>query len=50
MKLKSLHDGFDEEFQSYLINEDMVVDELETLMSKGGIIVDHHSCAFFPER
>ncbi|KAI8895621.1 P-loop containing nucleoside triphosphate hydrolase protein [Globomyces pollinis-pini] len=50
VKEKGLHDGFDEEFQSYLINEDMVVDELESMMDEGGMIVDHHGCAFFPER
>ena len=27
-----------------------VVDELEESMSKGGNIVDYHSCEFFPER
>lgn len=27
-----------------------VVDELEERMSKGGNIVDYHSCEFFPER
>jgi len=27
-----------------------VIDELEERMSKGGIIVDYHSCEFFPER
>ncbi|KAJ3072814.1 hypothetical protein HDU98_002838 [Podochytrium sp. JEL0797] len=57
VKEKALHDGFDEEFNSYLINEDRVggradavVDELEDLMQEGGNIVDHHGCDFFPER
>jgi len=27
-----------------------VIDELEERMSKGGNIVDYHSCEFFPER
>lgn len=32
-------------------DEDMVCDELEPLMSqKGGIILEFHSCDFFPER
>ncbi|KAH6580267.1 hypothetical protein BASA61_009761 [Batrachochytrium salamandrivorans] len=50
VKEKRLHDGFDESFQSYLINEDKVVDELEETMLQGGILVDHHGCDFFPER
>ncbi|KAL2915934.1 factor activating pos9 [Polyrhizophydium stewartii] len=50
VKEKGLHDGFDEEFQSFLIDEDRVVDELEDVLAPGGVIVDHHGCDFFPER
>ncbi|KAJ3254509.1 hypothetical protein HK103_007145 [Boothiomyces macroporosus] len=50
VKEKGLHDGYDEEFQSYYIDEDKVVDELEPIMANGGNIVDHHGCDFFPER
>ncbi|KAJ3275607.1 hypothetical protein HDV01_007610 [Terramyces sp. JEL0728] len=50
VKEKALHDGYDEEFQSYYIDEDKVVDELEPIMETGGNIVDHHGCDFFPER
>ncbi|KAJ3019270.1 UNVERIFIED_CONTAM: hypothetical protein HDU68_010737 [Siphonaria sp. JEL0065] len=50
VKEKGLHDGFDEEFNSYLINDDKVVDELEELMQEGGKIIDHHGCEIFPER
>lgn len=50
VKTFDLHDGFDEEFNSYLINEDKVLDYLEDRMNLGGAIVDHHSAAFFPER
>ncbi|XP_051134262.1 adenylate kinase isoenzyme 6 homolog [Andrographis paniculata] len=50
VKEKSLHDGWDEEFDSYVINEDLVCDELEDLMEEGGNIVDYHGCDFFPER
>jgi hypothetical protein len=28
----------------------MVVDDLEDLMAKGGVIIDFHSSGFFPER
>ncbi|KAJ3121096.1 hypothetical protein HK101_006791, partial [Irineochytrium annulatum] len=50
VKERGLHDGLDEEFNSYIINEDLVVDELEPMMQQGGKIVDHHGCDFFPER
>ncbi|KAI8619482.1 adenylate kinase isoenzyme 6-like protein [Chytriomyces sp. MP71] len=50
VKEKMLHDGFDEEFNSYILNEDKVVDELEEAMQDGGKVVDHHGCEFFPER
>eukprot|EP00466_Bigelowiella_natans_P018890 jgi/Bigna1/90161/estExt_fgenesh1_pg.C_640014 len=50
VKNKSLHKGKDEEWDSYTLDEDKVVDELEERMVNGGNIVDFHSCAFFPER
>ncbi|KAI9139444.1 AAA domain-containing protein [Paraphysoderma sedebokerense] len=50
VKDQSLHDGFDDEFQAYIVDEDKVCDELEDKMSKGGNIVDFHTVDFFPER
>ena len=48
---KKLYDEWDEEFDVPLFDEDMVCDELEPLMSqKGGILLEFHSCDFFPER
>ncbi|OAY62765.1 Adenylate kinase isoenzyme [Ananas comosus] len=47
---KGLHDGWDDEFDCYIINEDLVCDELEEMMEEGGNIVDYHGCEFFPER
>ncbi|CAL1403375.1 unnamed protein product [Linum trigynum] len=47
---KNLHDGWDEEFECHVINEDLVCDELEDAMDEGGNIVDYHGCDFFPER
>uniref|UniRef100_A0A0B6ZMS3 Adenylate kinase isoenzyme 6 homolog n=1 Tax=Arion vulgaris TaxID=1028688 RepID=A0A0B6ZMS3_9EUPU len=43
-------DGYDQELQCGILDEDMLIDELEDVMSKGGNIVDYHSCEFFPER
>ncbi|KAI8908478.1 AAA domain-containing protein [Gorgonomyces haynaldii] len=50
VKEKQLHTGFDEEFQSYLLDDDRIIDELEPLMEQGNCIVDHHGSDFFPER
>ncbi|EPS61910.1 hypothetical protein M569_12885 [Genlisea aurea] len=50
VKEKNLHDGWDEELECYVLNEDLVCDELEDLMDGGGNIVDYHGCDFFPER
>lgn len=50
VKEKNLHDGWDDQLDCYIINEDLVCDELEDLMEEGGNIVDYHGCDFFPER
>ncbi|CAG8609802.1 3699_t:CDS:2, partial [Ambispora leptoticha] len=50
VKEKLLHEGYDEDYQSYILNDDKVIDEMEEQMSKGGHIVDFHSCELFPER
>ncbi|XP_020235214.1 adenylate kinase isoenzyme 6 homolog isoform X1 [Cajanus cajan] len=50
VKEKNLHDGWDDELDCYVINEDLVCDELENVMEEGGNIVDYHGCDFFPER
>ncbi|CAJ0931758.1 unnamed protein product [Ranitomeya imitator] len=46
----NLYEGFDEEYECPVLDEDRVIDELEDRMSEGGIIVDYHGCDFFPER
>ncbi|XP_062828372.1 adenylate kinase isoenzyme 6 [Anolis carolinensis] len=45
-----LYEGFDEEYECPILDEDRVIDEMEAEMSDGGVIVDYHSCDFFPER
>ncbi|KAN0006842.1 hypothetical protein ACTFIU_005034 [Dictyostelium citrinum] len=50
VKEKELHDGWDSEFQCYILDEDKVCDEFEDVMVKGGNVVDHHGCEWFPER
>ncbi len=50
VKEKGLHTGWNEDWQSYEIDEDKVVDELEPILALGGVVIDHHGCDFFPER
>eukprot|EP01028_Stygiella_incarcerata_P013260 TRINITY_DN81729_c0_g1_i1.p2 TRINITY_DN81729_c0_g1~~TRINITY_DN81729_c0_g1_i1.p2 ORF type:complete len:172 (+),score=56.51 TRINITY_DN81729_c0_g1_i1:162-677(+) len=49
VKQNALHEEFDEEFQTYIVDEDKVVDALAERVSRGGVVVDYHSCDFFPE-
>ncbi|ELV10310.1 Adenylate kinase isoenzyme 6 [Tupaia chinensis] len=49
-KYGQLFDGYDEEYDCPILDEDRVVDELENQMKEGGVIVDYHGCDFFPER
>ncbi|KAH7345196.1 P-loop containing nucleoside triphosphate hydrolase protein [Rhizoctonia solani] len=50
VKEKELHEGFDEEWQSYIVDEDKVIDEIEPMTVNGGLILDWHTCDVFPER
>ncbi|EQC27844.1 hypothetical protein SDRG_14426 [Saprolegnia diclina VS20] len=52
VKQHSLHSGRDEDFDCFVLDEDKVVDEMDDVMSSGdgGVIVDFHTCDFFPER
>ncbi|KAG8598464.1 hypothetical protein GDO81_002621 [Engystomops pustulosus] len=49
-KTGNLFEGFDEEYECPILDEDRVVDELEDRISEGGLIIDYHGCDFFPER
>merc|ERR1712226_1536616 len=49
-KENELFEGFDNEYECPVIDEDRVVDELEDRMSQGGNVIDYHGCEFFPER
>lgn len=53
MKEKGFHAGKHSEYDSYLIDEaseDKLCDELESVMCSGGVVLEHHSSDFFPER
>jgi len=49
VKKRSLHSGYDEEWQSYTVDDDKVIDELEPIVADGGVILDWHTCDIFPE-
>ncbi|KAK7058836.1 factor activating pos9 [Paramarasmius palmivorus] len=50
VKEKQLYEEYDEEWQSYTVDEDRLLDELEPLVAEGGVVLDWHSCEVFPER
>ncbi|KAI6223817.1 Adenylate kinase isoenzyme 6-like protein [Aphelenchoides fujianensis] len=49
-----LHSGFDEEYKSFVLDEDKFLDHLEEYFdgenAEGGLVIDYHSCEFFPVR
>eukprot|EP00795_Rhopilema_esculentum_P006173 gene6173-11570_t len=47
---EQLYDGWDEELQCHILDEDRVVDEIDGYISEGGYIIDYHGCDYFPER
>ena len=51
VKSEGWHEGWDEEFQSYTLDEDKMLDAMEEILEAGsGFVVDFHSCDLFPER
>ncbi|GLB36292.1 putative broad-specificity nucleoside monophosphate (NMP) kinase that catalyzes the reversible transfer of the terminal phosphate group between nucleoside triphosphates and monophosphates [Lyophyllum shimeji] len=50
VKERGLYEDFDQEWQSYTVDEDRLLDELEPIVSEGGVILDWHTCEAFPER
>jgi adenylate kinase len=66
IKQQELHEGKDEAFDTFIVDEDKVyscllvkfhihccaqlIDEMEDLMEEGGNVVDFHSADIFPER
>jgi len=42
--------NYDAELDSYELDEDQVIDEIDETMKEGGNLVDYHGCDFFPER
>ncbi|KAI5475349.1 transcription initiation factor TFIID subunit 9 / adenylate kinase [Pseudohyphozyma bogoriensis] len=50
VKDKGCHSGYNEEWQSWDVDEDKLLDELELIQGAGGKILDWHTCDMFPER
>ncbi|MFH4980766.1 hypothetical protein AB6A40_007475 [Gnathostoma spinigerum] len=47
-----LYSEYDESYQCHVLDEDKLLDHLETRMDSedGGVVVDYHGSDFFPER
>jgi len=50
VKERGLFEEYDQEWQSYTVDEDRLLDDLEPLVADGGVILDWHTCEMFPER
>ncbi|KAI0123510.1 AAA domain-containing protein [Xylariales sp. AK1849] len=50
VKDKGCHEGWDEEYQSWVVDEDKLLDAMEDEAQAGGCIIDWHACDLFPER
>lgn len=53
-KQNNLYESYDSDLQTHVVDEDKLLDHVETLISdgegKGGFIIDWHVCDLFPER
>lgn len=49
-KENDFFDGWDEKYDCAVLDEDSLIDELESQLAQGGNVVDYHGCEFFPER
>ena len=50
IKKHECHEGKDEDFDTYIIDDDKICDLLEPIIEEGGCIIDFHSAELFPER
>ncbi|SCZ90921.1 BZ3500_MvSof-1268-A1-R1_Chr1-3g02384 [Microbotryum saponariae] len=50
VKANDCHSGYNEEWDTYDVDEDKLLDDLEIVQRKGGRILDWHTCDIFPER
>jgi adenylate kinase len=50
VKSMGFYESRDEEFDTYILDEERLCDYLEPIMEEGGVVLDFHSLDFFPER
>ncbi|RFU35885.1 hypothetical protein B7463_g421, partial [Scytalidium lignicola] len=49
VKERGCHEGYDEEYQSWIVDEDKLLDAIEDEVKQGGYIIDWHACDLFPK-
>ncbi|KAK0626680.1 AAA domain-containing protein [Immersiella caudata] len=49
VKDRECHEGWDEEYQSWIVDEDKLLDAIEDEVKQGGCIIDWHACDLFPK-
>ncbi|SPN98869.1 probable FAP7 - involved in the oxidative stress response [Cephalotrichum gorgonifer] len=50
VKDKGCHEGWDEEYSSWIVDEDRLLDTMEEEVEGGGCLIDWHACDLFPKR
>ncbi len=50
VKEHECHEGMDEALNTYILDEDKLLDLMEPMLGEGGCVVDFHSPEIFPER
>ncbi|MCJ1248299.1 factor activating pos9 [Trapelia coarctata] len=48
VKEGEFHEGWDKELETWVVDEDKLLDALEPLLLPGGNIIDYHACDLFP--
>ncbi|KAM0251293.1 hypothetical protein ACHAQJ_008233 [Trichoderma viride] len=48
VKDKECHEGWSDEYQSWIVDEDKLLDVIEDDVKEGGCIIDWHACDLFP--
>mmetsp|Transcript_22224 Transcript_22224/g.68446 ORF Transcript_22224/g.68446 Transcript_22224/m.68446 type:complete len:168 (-) Transcript_22224:441-944(-) len=48
VRTEACHEGKDEEFDSYILDEDKLLGVLEPRLEQGNVMLDFHSCDVFP--
>ncbi|KAL5614191.1 hypothetical protein BROUX41_000030 [Berkeleyomyces rouxiae] len=49
VKDRECHEGYDEKYSCYIVDEDKLLDAIEDQVKDGGCIIDWHACDLFPE-